>query len=449
MTSFLDALQTLLTRHPEVRRLWVAYSGGVDSHALLHLLAQHRHELTGRELRAVHVHHGLQAAADAWVEHCTAVCSQLGVALTVRYVDARPLPGASPEAVARQARYGALRGLLEPGDALLTAHHQDDQAETVLLALLRGAGPAGLAAMPEVAPLGAGLLLRPLLGVRRAAILDYARRHGLTWVDDPSNASLHLDRNRLRHEILPRLRQRWPEAGATLARSARLCAEAAAALEELAAADLAGIAGAAPDSLPIPALLALSAPRRRNLLRHWLKTRGLPPPSEAQLQRLLCDALESPRDREPLIHWPGAEVRRYRDRLYASAPLPPHDPGRRWSWSDPRQPLLLPGLGRLCLEPVVGQGLSVRRLAGRALSVAFRQGGERFRPVGRAHGQELKKLLQEAAIPPWQRERLPLLWADGELVWVSGLGPAAGWTAAAGEAGWLAAWQKESPSGNF
>ncbi len=408
-----ECLNSLLAAHPEAHRLIVGYSGGMDSHVLLHLLARQRHQWPERTLAAVYVDHGLQAASADWGEHCGGICHELGVPFRVLRIDARPAPGESPEAAARRARYAALAAELDPDAALLTAHHRDDQAETLLLQLLRGAGPHGLAAMPAVARLGQGWLLRPLLEVDRAELLAYAHTQRLNWIEDASNTDTGFDRNYLRHRILPLLRERWPAASRALARSAQWCAETAAWLDQEADADLARVVTPRSDSLSIPALRELSEIRQRNLLRYWLRRLHLPIPDARQLRHILRDTLNAARDRQPCIRWPGGEARRYRDALYALPPLAPHDARRSLIWrpnADGYPPLELSGLGQLRLQETVGAGLRKSVLADATLLVRFRQGGERFRPVGRRHGQELKKLLQEAGIPPWERDRLPLLY---------------------------------------
>ncbi len=429
-------LERLRSFLPPVHGYWVAYSGGLDSHVLLHALAAVRGELGDTRLAAVHVHHGLHADADLWTEHCTAVCGALGVPLTVLRVDARAGAGESPEASARAARYRALEQLLGAGDVLLTAHHLDDQAETLLLQLLRGSGPHGLAAMPQSSALGAARHGRPLLDVPREALRRYARGEGLSWVEDSSNAELHFDRNYLRHEILPRLAARWPSARETLARSAAHCAEAASLLDELAALDLQAVLGDGPDRLAVPRLLALSSARRRNVLRIWLRGLGLPLPSQAQLAQVE-QALAADWDAEPCVHWSGAEVRRYRDQLYAMAPLPAHDSGAEIEW-DLEAPLELPALGgRLRATRVQGQGVHASR--GR-VTVRFRAGGERCRPLGRHETHALKKLFQEAGVPPWQRERIPLIFIGGELAAVAGLWVCEPFAASGMDYGWIFEW---------
>jgi tRNA(Ile)-lysidine synthase len=446
-TLLLERLDALLATQPQARRLVVGYSGGMDSHALLHGLATRRDRWPERRLAAIYVDHGLQTASAVWGEHCGEICHELAIPFRVRRVNARPMPGESPEAAARRARYAAFAAELEPDAALLTAHHRDDQAETLLLQLLRGAGPHGLAAMPAASRLGQGWLLRPWLAVDRADLLTYAQAHRLRWIEDASNADPGFDRNYLRHRVLPLLRERWPAANRTLARSAQWCAETAAWLDAEAAADLAQVGANRPDGLHLPAFRELGEIRQRNLLRYWLRQLGLPVPDRRQLGHVLHDAPTARRDRQPRIRWPGGEIRRYRDTLYAMPPLAPHDAGRRFVWrpgADGYAPLELPRIGELALREAVGAGLRATALTGAALIVGFRQGGERFRPAGRRHGQELKKLWQEAGVPPWERDRQPLLYrtvqeegkSEARLIAVVGLGVAAEAEAAPGAPGW-------------
>lgn len=428
-------IHDLLAAYPAIQRLLLGYSGGIDSHVLLHLLASQRQAWAGRTLTAVYVDHGLQPASAQWGRHCAEVCRTLAVDFELLRVNAKPPPGESPEAAARRARYRALEQLVGEGDALLTAHQRDDQAETLLLQLLRGAGPHGLAAMPLVAPLGRGLLLRPLLEIERADIRTYADHHGLQWIEDISNLSREPDRNYLRHEVLPLLKARWPALSTTLSRSAQLCAEAAVLLDDLADWDLLQAATERSDCLAIPVLRVLSEQRQRNALRRWFRRLQLPPPNAHHLEHILRDAIAAPRDRQPLIRWPDCEVRRYWEWLYAMAPLPPHDPSRIFPLAPELMDLSISNVGRLQLSRVQGQGIRLAALSGAAVTVRFRRGGERFRPAGRLHSQELKKLLQEANIPPWERDRLPLLYVNEILAAVIGVGVNAEWAARTGEEG--------------
>jgi tRNA(Ile)-lysidine synthase len=296
----------------------------------------------------------------------------------------------------------------------MTAHHRDDQAETVLLQLLRGTGVQGLAAMPMEAPFAKGRLLRPLLMFTRDELEAYARQHRLDWIEDASNADQSLARNYLRHRVMPVLRERWHDMSDSIARAARHSADAALLLDDLARMDLAESVHAEA-GLSVPALLKLSRPRVRNLLRHWVSHKGLPVPSTQQLEHLILHVFQPTRTAHALVTWPGAEVRRYRDILTAMPPLTDIDQYMELLW-DPDQPLEIPGTDyRLSTITARGQGLSLLRTRTTPLWVRFRRGGEICVLAGRGHHHKLKKLFQEAGIPPWERYRFPLVYVGADL----------------------------------
>ena len=429
-----------------VGRYWIAYSGGCDSHVLLHAMASLVERLDA-SLQAVHVHHGLSPAADDWLRHCQAVCRQLGVPLHLLKVDALPQNGEGPEAAAREARYTAISTLIRAGDCLLTAHHLDDQAETLLLQLLRGSGPHGLAAMPARAPFAAGMLARPLLAFRRAALMAYAREQGLSWVDDPSNHDTAIRRNFLRHEILPRLERLWPAAIVSIARSAEHCADAAVLLDVQAADDLQQVQGGEPGQIVISRLLMLAEARQRNVIRYWCRSLGFPVPRAAHLARIQQDILHSAGDRQPLVNWRGTEIRRYRERIYIMKPLPAFDPGLVLSW-DMRSGLNLPSGGSLEIETGRVGGLDHNTCRRAKVTVRFRQGGEHCLPAGQRQRKSLKKLLQEAGIPPWQRECLPLVYFDDQLAAVAGLWVCQPFQAGESQKGIKLCYRPDSETGN-
>ncbi len=409
--------------------VWVGFSGGCDSHVLLHLLSRLR-QSQPFDLRAVYVNHGLSPKAAEWGEHCHAVCDALRVDFYYQQVDATPKAGESPEAAARHARYAAFTEMLQPGDYLCTAHHQDDQAETLLLQLLRGAGPKGLAGMPASSPLGKATQLRPLLGFSQAQLLEYAQQHKLNWIEDESNSDTGFNRNYLRHDVMPALRQRWPSADATIARSAANCAEAAQLLEVLASQDYQSVKSESSTELDVHKLLELDFARQKNLLRYWVRQAGMSLPSEIKLQHIISDVLHAAADKSPCVKWLGAEVRRFDGRVYLMEPMLDFDRAELLEWHDLDHPLQLPNEVMLvCQQSKKLPALSLKKLRTAKLEIRFRHGGEQIRLPGKQHHVELKKLFQQQGIPPWQRQRIPLLFANGELVHVAGICIAEGFNA--------------------
>lgn len=423
------------------RRYCVAFSGGLDSTVLLAAMQRLAARAALGGLRAIHVHHGLHPDADRWAEACAARCRDLGVSLEVVHVDARAAPGESPEARARELRYRALAERLAPGEVLLTAQHADDQLETVLIQLLRGAGPAGLAAMPADSAFGAGRHQRPLLAFTRASLDDWARAEGLAgWIEDPANRAPQLSRNHLRHEVLPAVRAHWPGAAAAASRAARHCAAAADLLDELAAMDAADcIEG---EALSLAAMRALSPARRRNLVRWQCRRLGLPVPDERRLGTLLAQIFDAAGDRHPEVRWPGVSAQRHADRLWLLPEAALHPVPATLDWLDPRTPLELgAGLGRLSIEPAERGGLRAEALAAGPWRVAFRAGGERLQLPGRRGSRALKKLMNEAGVPPWLRLRMPLVKIGGTLAAVGDLWVAEAWCAPPEHKGWRLAWE--------
>lgn len=383
----------------------VAYSGGVDSTVLLHLLANDA-TIRARGLRALHVHHGLQPDADLWSTHCLRVCTELGIDCDIVRITVERGGGLGPEAAARHARREVFARTLRSGETLALAQHRDDQAETFLLRALRASGPDGLASMRPWRPFATGWMWRPLLDTSRAALLAHARAQSLVWIEDPSNADIALDRNFLRHRVLPLLRERWPTADAAFGRAAMLAAQSSALLSEQDARMLAAVRDGDGAALSVPALLDLPVARRARVLRHWVASLGWPPLPAQGIARIEADLLGIDAnpvayDRTPGFAWHGVEIRRWRDGLYAI------EPGREldtvWScrW-DGSAPLALPNGDRLQLSGVPAFDAP--------LLVHARRGGERILlPDRDQHHRTLKHVLQEQGIPPWERARMPLI----------------------------------------
>ncbi|RCL28297.1 tRNA lysidine(34) synthetase TilS [Pseudomonas sp. AFG_SD02_1510_Pfu_092] len=392
---------------------YIAFSGGLDSTVLLHLLADYARHHPAPPLRAIHIHHGLQSAADAWPAHCQTVCERLRIDLQVVHVQVRPC--ASLEQAARDVRYAAFSQVLGPGDILFTGQHRDDQAETLLLRLLRGAGLRGLAAMPAQRALGQGSLVRPLLGCSRQQLQDYAQAQRLSWIEDPSNADTQFARNYLRGEVFPQLQLRWPQAGQNLARAAEHLGEALGLLDELARGDLAQAQEGAPvawpglDSLDLATLTALLPARQRNALQYWLSRRTrLPDTRHWAGWADLCNAAA---DARPVWRHADGQLLRSQGRIWWLSGDWLQQPRGEQAWVNPALPLLLPGNGSVCVTGAAAAG---------GLRIAYRQGGEVLDVPGRGR-RDLKRLLNEQQVPHFLRPRLPLLFHGERLLAVANL----------------------------
>jgi tRNA(Ile)-lysidine synthase len=391
----------------------VALSGGLDSTVLLHLLASLAQREALPPLSAIHIHHGLQAAADAWPAHCRELCAALSVPLQVEHVQVAP--GASLEQAARQARYAAFAARVCADEVLLTAQHRDDQAETLLFRLLRGAGVQGLSAMPASRPLGTGQLVRPLLNCSRDELLAYAREHGLAWVEDPSNADERFSRNYLRRQVMPAVLRRWPQASANIARSAAHLSEAGQLLDELAQQDVAAaevpgeFAWLGLPSLALPALRGLSEPRQRNALRYWLRPLTAMPDSEHWVGwQALRDAAV---DAAPIWKLAAGELRRSDERLWWLAGDWLRSPMPASVAVQGSQQVALPGNGLVRIDGILPVG---------NWQLGYRRGGEQIFLPGRGH-RDLKRLFNELRVPAFVRDRLPLLRLDNQVVAIANL----------------------------
>lgn len=422
-------LAQLIPGFPDVP-VCVALSGGVDSTALLAALADGHGG--GLRLRAAHVNHGLHPNAKRWSAHCRSLARRLGVPLRVFPVAVARGRGASLEEAARIARYRCLAGQLRAGEALLTAHTQDDQLETVLLQLFRGCGLPGLAAMPAVAPLGVGRIVRPLLTCSRGQLESWVRARGLAWIEDDTNLDERFDRNYLRRRVLPGVRERWPGVAAAVARSARHAAEAQALLAALARADLERASDG--PSLSVRTLRALAPDRRRNLLRLWIADRGWTLPDARRLEEIAGPLIEARADAQPRVEWAldrfredatggRCSVMRHAQRLSLAQVAPVLDsaaPGQlAWDWRE-SSCCGLPDGGVLELTRERHGPIDLDALPSQ-LAVSWRQGGERLRVRPGGPRRLLKSLLQEAHIPLAERARLPLILAGGVLIAVGDL----------------------------
>lgn len=414
--------------------LWVAYSGGMDSHVLLHLLAQYRH-LFPQGIQVVHVDHQLQAVSSEWAEHCRQVTQSLQLPFHCLKVTVEHIAHNGLEAAARTARYQAIKRLINGNGVLLTGQHLQDQAETLMLQLLRGAGSRGLGAMKDVSHWQQLPIVRPLLSVSRDMLLEYATLHQLNWIDDPSNQDMTIQRNFLRHQVWPVLRQRWPALNRNLARSALNIQESQKLLDELAQQDYEQLnVNMGEGSLPIDQLLTLSAERQRNLLRFFIAKQNMALPSRQNLQRILDEVCEAAEDAQPEVRWHHYIARRYRNRLFLDTVSSSTRRPDGLTIYEP-QPVLLDEQRQLVWHEQQGEGIR-QEMFDQGMSVRYRQGGETIQLAGKTHHQSLKKLFQQWQIPVWERDTIPLLYANGELVAIVGYGCAESAKPYSGHSGW-------------
>ncbi|MBD2858270.1 tRNA lysidine(34) synthetase TilS [Spongiibacter sp. KMU-158] len=416
------------------RSAWViAFSGGCDSRLLLELAAEFRRSLLNSNqsaptLKAIHIDHGIHSDSGQWAQQCQNWCAALGVPLKVHNVE---LAGARQglENLARQARYRVFEQQLGAAELLLMAHHQDDQAETLLLRLMRGAGVRGLSAMPQSRAVGAGTLLRPLLNETRASIEAEARLRGLSWIDDPSNADTSFDRNFVRHRMLPVLAERWPDGSTRLSKIAELQAETNILLSQYVQADLQQLLRDAGE-LDLAGLVQFSTERQRVVLRAFLASFGIEV-ERAELSELLEQCFAAP-DRQPEWVFPQGILRRHRQRLCFSAPHDSKPDGMATPilWPDLATPL---ALGESRLIATFGGEFCPKG----EVSIGWREPGMRCQLAGESHSRALKKLFQEWGIPQWRRQQVPLIFCDGELAAIADFAICEGFK---GDGGWQLQW---------
>lgn len=386
----------------QYNRLYVGYSGGLDSTVLLHLLASQTELLP--TIIAVHVNHGLSINADQWQHHCEKFCASNQIPCISRQVSI--VPDANIEARAREARYKVFDFLLGENDCLLLAHHQNDQAETVLLQLFRGAGIDGLAAMPVIKTITQSYLARPLLNYSRQQLVDYASIHNLYWIDDESNINNSFSRNFLRNEIIPLLENRWPGVVANLARTALHCQQSQDLLEQLANIDQ---PQGFTQQLDLKSLQNLGFSRIQNILRIWLKKNNVRMPGTVIFNRIFNEVIVADADAEPEVAWSNYRIRRYQHVLHLS--IGQLEKPVNMQWNKFPNNLYLGDNGHFLQAMPSEKG--VRILPTSKIDVCYRQGGEEI--VWHGQTKSLKKLFQEWRIPVWQRDCIPLIYVDGEL----------------------------------
>ncbi len=399
-------LKAELSALTDCRHFCLAYSGGMDSQVLLCLLQQLRQDYPDYAIRAIHIDHGISPQAHNWQRHCKQSCDQWGIPFQAKHIKLEKRGGESLEALAREARYASLAAQLNDKECLLTAHHQDDQAETLLLQLLRGSGIKGLAAMPKKKPFANGELLRPLLSISRHTIHHYAVQQQLQWMEDDSNDNPQFDRNYLRQQIMPLIKKRWPNATTTISRSAKHCANANTAMEHITAKQLNKVVNNQ-GLIDLDVLRLFDKVEQMEILRHWIVERAIKLPSERQLEVIFKTVIASRYDAMPCFRWGQHEIRRYRYHLYLIPTSNVNYGAVRIIWNG-ENTLKHPRINDI----KVPEHLDLTRIAFPA-EIRFRQGGERLTWHGKT--KTLKQLFQEWGIPPWERCQIPLLYEKNKL----------------------------------
>ncbi|MFT5426901.1 MAG: tRNA(Ile)-lysidine synthase [Gammaproteobacteria bacterium] len=438
--SFQSHVKDIVSAYPETETCWIAYSGGLDSHVLLHSLACLREQITSK-LVAVHINHGLSQNADSWERHCRTICENYAIELQTFTVDLSQRNKQGMEALAREKRYEVFNDLMKRHDLLFTAHHINDQVETMLLQLLRGAGPDGLVGMPQTREFSEGFLVRPFLDTTRDEIHEYALNESLNWIEDESNKSNKYDRNFLRNEIIPELLNRWPGALKTIRRVIEHQVDARNLINEISEIDLPIVCDDEFTRISLTEFENLSHVRRKNVLRAWIKKNNLIIPNANIIDNISAEVIRADEDKNPCVKWTGAEVRRYREYLYIMPSLSPHNVKLVTRWNFEGTLKLASGF----LKAVSSKGVGIKRtmISSDNVEIKYRQGGEQIKLSGRNHTHELKKLMQEEGVLPWFRDRIPLIFYRNELIAVADLWVADKYAATALEPAWQIKWDWE------
>jgi tRNA(Ile)-lysidine synthase len=430
MTFEVNNLSEHLNKFNKANHLYVGYSGGLDSHVLLHVII----ELIGKKrITAVHVNHQLSSNSDIWQKHCEDRCLEIGVDIICKTVSIKNR-GTGIEDAARNARYSVFEKLLKKNDLLILAHHADDQIETMLFRLFRGSGIKGMSGMPISRLLGNGELFRPLLPFFRRDLESYASANQINWIEDDSNLDIAFDRNFIRHKLIPTINERWPNSSFKLNRSANIFAESDFLINILAQKDFKIVKEVSERvgwSISIDKLNGFEIIRQKNILRYWFNLHNLTLPSYAVLDNALNQMIGSKIDAEPIVSWGDLQLRRFNKKLYL-LPLNFEDPnysvkkkkGRelleknsiKWDGSSH---LILPDSSSLCVKLKMKGGLRID--VKKNLEIRFRSGGERCKPQGRSGSNTLKKLFQEYSLEPWLRNNIPLIYIDNRLAAVGDL----------------------------
>jgi len=416
----------------------IAFSGGVDSTVLLHVMKNIIDEKS--QIRAIHINHNIVDNSKAWTKTCKSICKNFGIDIEIISLELTH-NGYGLEAAARDERYERLKEKLYENEYLLTAHHEEDQMETVFLRMARGTGLDGLQGINEKYSFGKGIIFRPMLEVSKASVMDYAKEHQLKWVEDSSNQDTHFDRNFLRKKIIPQFRERWPSIASSVSRLSQLSAQNIKILNQIAEEDIGPMANM--NELPLAILLDKSFERVNNILRYIIIANGMSIPSMKTLQNGLKEMLDPETDKS-VIAWKGYCIRKYKNNLYflSNSVLEPNQVDVRIPWEIGKTVNLGENIGTIEATFIHGDGLSIEKCKNK-LTISYRQGGELIKPTGHRINKSLKNLFQENQILPWMRDKIPLIYYQDELVSVADLWFNQNYVASQNEAGFVVNWHKK------
>lgn len=431
--NFLSSLDSF----SESNKYWIAFSGGMDSCVLLHLFFINKNNIN-QNIEAIYVNHGLQEEADNWEKFCKKQCEEYGIAFSGLKIKEACPKDKSIEEWAREKRYELIDQIMNKGDVLFTAHHQDDQVETFFLQALRGAGPRGLSSMPQIKMKNSKIHARPLLSYSNENVREYAKENKLSWNDDDSNFDEQYDRNYLRHKVLPEIESRWPAYRETVSRLINNQQESRALLDDVAKNDLNITLDNSNNGLNILEIKKLSPERQKNLLFYWLKNLCLKTPASRNIESIISDIIYSSLEKSPCVNWSNTEVRRYKNILYAGEALTEHDANSEYKWTPEKQLNLLNEI--LTAKSEKGTGLSKVKIQNAEMVVRFRTGGEKIHPHNSSHSKTVKQLFQERSVLPWLRNRIPLIYINNELAAIPDFCIDKRYSADNGEASWSIHW---------
>ncbi|HIF50114.1 MAG TPA: tRNA lysidine(34) synthetase TilS [Thiotrichaceae bacterium] len=438
-TTFLckDRFLSDLNQFSTAEKFWVACSGGMDSCVLLHLFYLNK-SVINQDIEVLYVNHGLQEEANDWAEFCEEQCKQYGLYFRQLKINEDCPKGASIEAWAREKRYSLIEEVMNKNDVFFTAHHQDDQVETFFLQALRGAGPRGLASMPSIKKRENIFHARPLLNYSREKLKYYAEENKLIWQLDKSNSDYRYDRNYFRHKVIPVIEERWPAYRETIARLIKHQNESRVLLDDLGCSDIKLAQYKNTMALNLGVVKKLSLERQKNLIFSWLKELNLKYPGARNMEQIISDVIYSSTDKAPCVNWLDVEVRRYKNILYASNVMLQHDVSTEYQWKPDN---ILNVLNEtLIAKSDHGKGISKLKSKGANFVVRYRQGGEKIQPDRSSHSKTVKQLFQEQAVLPWFRDRVPLIYINGELAVIPGICIDARYVAEKDEASWDICW---------